>query len=52
MPLVTVTLQKPRSAEATSAILDGVHQALVANAVTSSNGNGLKYQRGDGSKSG
>jgi phenylpyruvate tautomerase PptA (4-oxalocrotonate tautomerase family) len=33
MPLVTVTLQKPRSADATSAILDGVHRALVANGV-------------------
>jgi phenylpyruvate tautomerase PptA (4-oxalocrotonate tautomerase family) len=33
MPLVTVTLQKPRSAEATSGILDGVHEALVANGV-------------------
>ena len=33
MPLVTVTLQKARSAESTSAILDGVHRALVANGV-------------------
>jgi phenylpyruvate tautomerase PptA (4-oxalocrotonate tautomerase family) len=33
MPLVTVTLQKDRSREFKSAILDGVHRSLVANGV-------------------
>ena len=33
MPLVTVTLQKGRSPDFTSAILDGVHRSLVANGV-------------------
>ena len=33
MPLVTVTLQKDRSREFKSGLLDGVHRALVANGV-------------------
>jgi len=33
MPLVTVTLQKPRTDDFKSAVLDGVHRALVANGV-------------------
>jgi len=33
MPLVTVTLQKDRSREFKSALLDGVHRSLVANGV-------------------
>jgi phenylpyruvate tautomerase PptA (4-oxalocrotonate tautomerase family) len=33
MPLVTVTLQKPRSNDFKSAVLDGVHRSLVANGV-------------------
>lgn len=33
MPLVTVTLQKPRNREFTSAVLDGIHRSLVANGV-------------------
>lgn len=33
MPLVTVTLQKERSPEFKSAILDGVHRSLVASGV-------------------
>jgi len=33
MPLVTVTLQKPRSAAFKSAILAGIHRSLVANGV-------------------
>src|SRR5947207_15828352 len=30
MPLVTITVRKPKSAAFTSAVLDGVHQSLIA----------------------
>ena len=33
MPLVTVTLRTPRAREFKSALLDGIHRALVANGV-------------------